>query len=220
MSLHIDPNDPNSKQAAAEILRRHDIGEPEANITSAVRNFLTVTGLVKDEEIDEENPPAEGSRRAVDLAALDTFIEFKRRIGTHRRLQPRPQERRPTRRLPGAVGKARPRPHGHPDRRQVLAAALAQCRTGQDGPALRLHAGRPGRLDHPLRVAARPRPFCGREQAAVTTHCQGELRSQQPDIPARHRDPQGAYTRTTPASTPSRSRGSCGRTCSRPPWAK
>ena len=80
MSVHIDTNDPNSKNAAAEILRRHDKGEPEANITSAVRNFLTVTGLVKDEEIDEENPPAEGSRRAVDLAALDTFIEFKMEV--------------------------------------------------------------------------------------------------------------------------------------------
>ena len=30
----------------------------------------------------EENPPSDGSRRAVDLNALDTFIEFKRRIGT------------------------------------------------------------------------------------------------------------------------------------------
>ena len=30
----------------------------------------------------EENPPSGASRRAVDLTALDTFIEFKRRIGT------------------------------------------------------------------------------------------------------------------------------------------
>ena len=66
-------------------------GELEANITSAVRNFLTVTGLVKDEEIVEENPPAEGSRRAVDLAALDTFIEFKRRIGTTGGFDPDPK---------------------------------------------------------------------------------------------------------------------------------
>ena len=51
-------------------------------ITSAVRDFLIVTELVKGDEIVEENPPAQGSRRAVDLAALDTFIEFKRRIGT------------------------------------------------------------------------------------------------------------------------------------------
>ena len=82
MSIQIDYNDPRYPQAAAEILRRHDNGEPEANITSAVRDFLILTGLVRADEIVEENPPAQGSRRAVDLAALDTFIEFKRRIGT------------------------------------------------------------------------------------------------------------------------------------------
>ena len=82
MSIHIDYNDLRYAQAAAEILRRHDAGDPEANITSAVRDFLIVTGLVRGDEIVEENPPAQGSRRAVDLAALDTFIEFKRRIGT------------------------------------------------------------------------------------------------------------------------------------------
>ena len=91
MSMHIDPNDPNCKKAAAEILRRHDIGAPEANITTAVRNFLTVSGLVKADEIEQENPPAEGSRRAVDLTALDTFIEFKRRIGTTGGFNPDPQ---------------------------------------------------------------------------------------------------------------------------------
>ena len=82
MSIQIDYNDPRYAEAAAEILRRHDKGEPEANITTAVRDFLIVTGLVKGNEIVEENPPAQGSRRAVDLVALDTFIEFKRRIGT------------------------------------------------------------------------------------------------------------------------------------------
>ena len=56
-----------------------------------MRDFLTLTGLVKGEEIVEENPPAEGSRRAVDLAALDTFIEFKRRIGTTGGFNPDPQ---------------------------------------------------------------------------------------------------------------------------------
>ena len=45
MSIQIDYNDPQYAQAAAEILRRHDSGEPEANITSAVRDFLIVTGL-------------------------------------------------------------------------------------------------------------------------------------------------------------------------------
>ena len=82
MSTQIDYNDPRYAHAAAEILRRHDSGEPEANITSAVRDFLIATGLISGDEIVEENPPAQGSRRAVDLAALDTFIEFKRRIGT------------------------------------------------------------------------------------------------------------------------------------------
>ena len=82
MAAQIDYNDPRYAQAAAEILRRHDKGEPEANITSAVRDFLILTGLASGEEMVEENPPAQGSRRAVDLTALDTFIEFKRRIGT------------------------------------------------------------------------------------------------------------------------------------------
>ena len=91
MSIGIDYNDPRYAQAAAEILRRHDAGEPEANITSAVRDFLILTGLVRADEIVEENPPAEGSRRAVDLAALDTFIEFKRRIGTAGGFNPDPE---------------------------------------------------------------------------------------------------------------------------------
>ncbi len=78
---HITADDPRGVQAAAEILRRHTDGELEANITSAVRNFLTITGLVQDDEVVEEAPPAEGSRQAVDLTALDTFVEFKRRIG-------------------------------------------------------------------------------------------------------------------------------------------
>ncbi len=91
MPLHINPNNPDCKTAAAEILRRHNEGQPEANITTAVRDFLTITGLVKPEHIVEENPPAEGSRRAVDLTALDTFIEFKRRIGTTGGFKPDPK---------------------------------------------------------------------------------------------------------------------------------
>ena len=82
MPVHIDYNDPRYAESAAEILRRHNNGEPEANITTAVRDFLVLTGLVNPSDVVEENPPAEGSRRAVDLTALDTFIEFKRRIGT------------------------------------------------------------------------------------------------------------------------------------------
>ena len=91
MSVHIDIDDPKCATAAAEILRRYDNGEPEANITSAVRDFLLLTGLASTEEITEENPPSDGSRRAVDLTALDTFIEFKRRIGTASGGAPNPQ---------------------------------------------------------------------------------------------------------------------------------
>lgn len=75
-----DINDTKFKQLAAAILRRHDSGEPEANITSAIRDFLIETELAKSGEIVEENPPSDGSRRAVDLTALDTFIEVKRRV--------------------------------------------------------------------------------------------------------------------------------------------
>ena len=89
MPVHIDPNDPRYADAAAEILRRHDSNEPEANITSAVLDFLILTGLARSEEIAEENPPSpDGSRRAVDLTALDTFVEVKRRIGTTGGLDP------------------------------------------------------------------------------------------------------------------------------------
>ena len=90
MAEHLDLDDPKYRSAAAEILRRHDNFEAEANITSTVRNFLTLTGLAKSEEIVEENPPSDTSRRAVDLTALDTFIEVKRRIGTTGGLNPNP----------------------------------------------------------------------------------------------------------------------------------
>ena len=91
MPAHLDYDDPKYAASAAQMLRRHDGGGPEANITSAVRDFLIVTGLARSHEIVEENPPAQGSRRAVDLTALDTFIESKRRIGTGRGLDPNPE---------------------------------------------------------------------------------------------------------------------------------
>ena len=88
---HININNRRYRDAAAEILSRHDALQPEANITTAVQGFLTTTGLVKSEEMVEENPPSDGSRRAVDLTALDTFIEFKRRIGTTSSGEPDPK---------------------------------------------------------------------------------------------------------------------------------
>ncbi len=91
MTQHIDIQDPRYRNAAAQILHRHDNFQPEANITSAVRDFLILTGLADSEEIVEENPPSDASRRAVDLTALDTFIEFKRRIGTVAGGEPDPE---------------------------------------------------------------------------------------------------------------------------------
>ena len=91
MAPHIDIDEPRYRDAAAQILLRHDNLQPEANITSAVRDSLILTGLARSEEIVEENPPSDASRRAVDLTALDTFIEFKRRIGTAPGGEPDPE---------------------------------------------------------------------------------------------------------------------------------
>ena len=91
MRKHLDLNDERYPEAARRILQRHDQYEPEANITSAIRDFLILTNLVKSDEIVEERAPAFGARTAVDLTALDTFIEVKRRIGTNQGLDPDPE---------------------------------------------------------------------------------------------------------------------------------
>ena len=88
---HLDIGDARYARAAERILRLHDNFEAEANITSAVRDFLMLTGLAKADEMVEENPPSDTSRRAVDLTALDTFIEVKRRIGTAAGFEPNPE---------------------------------------------------------------------------------------------------------------------------------
>ena len=91
MPDQIDLDDPRYGAAAAEMLRRHDNYEAEANITSAIRDFLIVTGLAKSDEIDEEVSPATGSIKAVDLTALNAFIEVKRRIGSTAGFDPNPE---------------------------------------------------------------------------------------------------------------------------------
>ena len=78
---HIDVTDPKYRKAAARILRVYDHPTSEADVTSAIRDFLVETELVNRDEISEEYHPAEGSLSAVDLTALDTFIEVKVRIG-------------------------------------------------------------------------------------------------------------------------------------------
>ena len=81
MATAIDYDDPRYPALAEAILQRHERGEAEANITSAVRDFLIATRLVTADEIVEEVHPGDVGRKAVDLTALDTYIEFKRRTG-------------------------------------------------------------------------------------------------------------------------------------------
>ena len=78
----VDYNDPVYRDAAAALLFQHANSTAEANITSAVRDFLIRTGLAKASEIEEETSPAIGSRKAVDLAAVEMFIEVKLRVST------------------------------------------------------------------------------------------------------------------------------------------
>ena len=66
MALHIDIEDPGYRDAATQILLRHDNFQPETNVTSLVRDFLILTGLARSEEIVEETPLSDASRHAVD----------------------------------------------------------------------------------------------------------------------------------------------------------
>ena len=43
MATHLDIGDPKYARAAGEILRRHGNYEAEANVTSAIRDFLILT---------------------------------------------------------------------------------------------------------------------------------------------------------------------------------
>ena len=65
------PSQPLTKtSAAAQFLLRHDNFQPEVNITSEVRDLLTLTGLTRCAEIVEENPHSDTPLRAVDLVFL------------------------------------------------------------------------------------------------------------------------------------------------------
>ena len=79
--MTIRHDDAHCREIATELLRRHGELQAEANITSGIREFLVQTGLVESSDIREEISPAEGSSNSVDLAALDTLIEVKWRIG-------------------------------------------------------------------------------------------------------------------------------------------
>ena len=215
MSVHIDTTDPRYKQAAAEILRRHDIGAPEANITTAVRDFLTLTGLVKGEEIDEENPPAEGSRRAVDLTALDTFIEFKRTIGTTGGFDPDPKN---VQQLDDYL--AQSQKQGRVRMGILTDGKYWLLRWPNAGPVKtvppyaftledpdRWIALRNWLRDHALSVRENRQPSRPTIAESFGPNSPTSLRSR-------------PCTRNMPATTRSRSKGSCGRTCSPPHSAR
>ncbi|MDE2802440.1 MAG: N-6 DNA methylase, partial [Chloroflexota bacterium] len=82
MEAYLPYDHPTYREKAAAILQRYEDFAAEANITSAIRDFLIETKLANPNEIHEEKSPALGSRHAVDLTALDTFVEVKRRIGS------------------------------------------------------------------------------------------------------------------------------------------
>ena len=90
MTTHFESTDPRFREAAEEILSRHSRNDAEANTTTAVRDFLVRTELVNPSETREEHAPALGSHNAVDLTALDTFIEVKRRLGSTSGFDPNP----------------------------------------------------------------------------------------------------------------------------------
>ena len=157
MPKHLDLDDPRYAEAAADILYQRQASIHETNITSAVRRFLTLTKLARDEEIVEEQSPAPGSRSAVDLIALDTFIEVKRRIGTAGGgFNPNPDY---VAQLDGYLAQSARDGKGVRmgilTGRQVLATPLARCGRGKHGRTVWLHAGEQGRLARPLRMATR-----------------------------------------------------------------
>ena len=65
---------------AGEILRRHNRGDSEADIRSAVRDFIIQTNLVAANEVSQEESPTQGAAGRVDLVARDAFFEFKRNL--------------------------------------------------------------------------------------------------------------------------------------------
>lgn len=75
-------SDPETRiEYARPILDRHESAASEADIRSAVRDYLIQTGLAPESEIQQEEAPAPGESGRVDLRTRDVIIEFKRSIG-------------------------------------------------------------------------------------------------------------------------------------------
>ena len=73
---------------AAEILRRHNRGDSEADIRSAVRDFIIQSGLVTASEVTQEESPTQAAAGRVDLVARDAFFEFKRNLYSGAQIAP------------------------------------------------------------------------------------------------------------------------------------
>ena len=82
MATQSDASVPTSPAIAAanQILRRWERNEAEANITSAIRDFIVSANLAKPDEMQEEVHPSDASRSLVDLRTAGALIEVKRRI--------------------------------------------------------------------------------------------------------------------------------------------
>ena len=73
---------------AAEILHRHNRGDSEADVRSAVRDFIIQSGLVAASEVTQEESPTEAAAGRVDLVARDAFFEFKRNLYSGAQIAP------------------------------------------------------------------------------------------------------------------------------------
>lgn len=73
---------------AAEVLGRHDQGDSEADIRSAVRDFIIQSGLVTASEVTQGESPTQAAPGRVDLVTQDAFFEFKRNLYSGTQIAP------------------------------------------------------------------------------------------------------------------------------------
>ncbi|MCZ0954594.1 MAG: hypothetical protein OXJ56_18645, partial [Rhodospirillaceae bacterium] len=69
-------------------MRRHNQGDSEADIRSAVRDFIIQSGLVTASEVTQEESPTHAAAGRVDLVARDAFFEFKRNLYSGAQIAP------------------------------------------------------------------------------------------------------------------------------------
>ena len=74
-ALIVDPDSPGLRESARLMLQRHEEVASEADVRSAIANFLVASGLAPRDEIRME-------KNRIDLQTGDFVIEVKKRIGT------------------------------------------------------------------------------------------------------------------------------------------